>query len=196
MTPSQVLSALLPDRIFRLPQAGSPVYVTREQYLSGDVGQKLSIAQRWAQLNPDFAVNVTAVHRLALLAGAGMLERGSGVIVNVASMYGFVARWDIPGAASYSATKAAVVNLTRELGAQWARRGVRVNGLAPGYFPSEMTADGLDDDRFRERLERRCPAGRPGRADELDGALLFLASDASSYVCGQTVVVDGGWTAV
>jgi N12 class adenine-specific DNA methylase len=61
MTPSQVLSALLPDRIFRLPQAGSPVYVTREQYLSGDVGQKLSIAQRWAQLNPDFAVNVTAL---------------------------------------------------------------------------------------------------------------------------------------
>lgn len=148
------------------------------------------------QWEATFAVNVTAVHRLALLAGAGMLERGSGVIVNVASMYGFVARWDIPGAASYSASKAAVVNVTRELGAQWARRGVRVNALAPGYFPSEMTADGLDDARFRERLERRCPAGRPGRADELDGALLFLASDASSYMVGQTVVVDGGWTAV
>ncbi|MFN8104634.1 MAG: SDR family oxidoreductase [Acidimicrobiia bacterium] len=143
-----------------------------------------------------FAVNVTALHRLSLLAGAGMLERGSGVIVNVASMYGFVGRWDIPGAASYSATKAAVVNLTRELGAQWARRGVRVNALAPGYFPSEMTGTGIDDPRFRDRLERRCPAGRPGRADELDGALLFLASDASTYVVGQTLVVDGGWTAV
>ncbi|MBX7159475.1 MAG: SDR family oxidoreductase [Acidimicrobiia bacterium] len=148
------------------------------------------------QWEETFAVNVTAVHRLALLAGAGMLERGSGVVVNVASMYGFVARWDIPGAASYAATKAAVVNLTRELGAQWARRGVRVNGLAPGYFPSEMTGDGLDDSRFRDRLDRRCPAGRPGRPHELDGALLFLASDASSYMVGQTIVVDGGWTAV
>lgn len=143
-----------------------------------------------------FAVNVTALHRLALLAGAGMLDRGSGVIVNVASMYGFVARWDIPGAASYAASKGAVVNLTRELGAQWARRGVRVNGLAPGYFPSEMTGDGISDERFVERLQRRCPAGRAGNADELDGALLFLASDASTYVVGQTICIDGGWTAV
>lgn len=143
-----------------------------------------------------FAVNVTALHRLSLLAGAGMLDRGRGVIVNVASMYGFVARWDIPGAASYAASKGAVVNLTRELGAQWARRGVRVNGLAPGYFPSEMTGEGISDARFVERLQRRCPAGRAGDEGELDGALLFLASDASSYVVGQTLCVDGGWTAV
>lgn len=142
------------------------------------------------------AVNLTAVHRLSLLAGAHMLDAGHGVIVNVASMYGFVARWDIPGAASYATSKGAVVNLTRELGAQWARRGVRVNGLAPGYFPSEMTAEGLDDERFLARLDRRCPVGRVGEPHELDGPLLFLASDASGYMFGQTLLVDGGWTAV
>jgi NAD(P)-dependent dehydrogenase (short-subunit alcohol dehydrogenase family) len=97
--------------------------------------------------------------------------------------------------AGYCASKGAVVNLTRELGAQWARRGVRVNALAPGYFPSEMASELIEDERSAKFLRRNTPIGRPGRSHELDGPLLFLASDASSYVTGHTLVVDGGWTA-
>jgi NAD(P)-dependent dehydrogenase (short-subunit alcohol dehydrogenase family) len=89
------------------------------------------------------------------------------------------------------------VNLSRELGAQWARQGVRVNCLAPGWFRSEMT-DGVmfGDERGEKWIRSRTPMGRGGNEDELDGALLFLASDASTFVTGQVVCVDGGWTAV
>ena len=98
--------------------------------------------------------------------------------------------------ASYVASKSAVVGLTRELGCQWARKGVRVNAIAPGWFPSEMTADTMfADERSMAYLERNCPIGRGGRPDELDGALLLLAGPAGSYLVGQTLIVDGGWTA-
>jgi NAD(P)-dependent dehydrogenase (short-subunit alcohol dehydrogenase family) len=97
--------------------------------------------------------------------------------------------------ASYCASKGAVVNLTRELGCQWARKGIRVNAIAPGWFPSEMTADMWGDAGSEAFVARTTPMARAGRADELDGALLFLAGDASTYVTGQTIVVDGGWTA-
>jgi NAD(P)-dependent dehydrogenase (short-subunit alcohol dehydrogenase family) len=123
-----------------------------------------------------------------------MLERGSGSIINIASMYGLVAAAPV-AQAGYCASKGAVVNLTRELGAQWARRGVRVNALAPGYFPSEMASELIEDERSAKFLRRNTPIGRPGMPHELDGPLLFLASDASSYVTGHTLVVDGGWTA-
>ena len=85
--------------------------------------------------------------------------------------------------------------LPRELGVGWAARGVRVNAIAPGYFPTEMTARELQSEEGRRFVAERTPIGRPGRVDELDGALLFLAADASSYVTGHTLVVDGGWTA-
>ena len=98
--------------------------------------------------------------------------------------------------ASYAATKGAVVNLTRELGCQWARKGVRVNAIAPGWFYSEMTAAEMFDNEIgQEFLRRHCPMGRGGEPGELDGALLFLAGDASTYVTGTTIAVDGGWTA-
>jgi NAD(P)-dependent dehydrogenase (short-subunit alcohol dehydrogenase family) len=140
-------------------------------------------------------VNLNAVFRLSQLAGRLMLAQESGSIVNVASILGLVASAPIQQAA-YCASKGAVVNLTRELACQWARRGVRVNALAPGWFPSEMTAESVfEDERSLAFLRRNCPMGRGGREHELDGALLFLASDASSYVTGQTIVVDGGWTA-
>jgi NAD(P)-dependent dehydrogenase (short-subunit alcohol dehydrogenase family) len=97
--------------------------------------------------------------------------------------------------AAYAASKGAIASLTRELATQWARKGVRVNTLAPGYFATELTAPMFADERSREWIERNTPLGRPGELPELDGALLFLASDASSYVTGTTLVVDGGWTA-
>jgi NAD(P)-dependent dehydrogenase (short-subunit alcohol dehydrogenase family) len=139
-------------------------------------------------------VNLSAVFMLSRIAARSMLGRGSGSIINIASMYGLVAAAPV-AQASYCASKGGVVNLTRELGAQWARRGVRVNALAPGYFPSEMASELIEDERAAKFLRRNTPVGRPGLAHELDGPLLFLASDASSYVTGHTLVVDGGWTA-
>lgn len=140
-------------------------------------------------------VNLTGLFKLCQLAGRHMLERRSGSIVNIASILGLVASAPITQA-SYTATKGAVVQLTRELACQWARRGVRVNAIAPGWFPSEMTADDMfGDERSMAYLRRNCPMGRGGDAHELDGALLFLAGPASTYVTGVTLPVDGGWTA-
>src|SRR3546814_4608378 len=90
------------------------------------------------------------------------------------------------------ASKGAVVNLTRELGAQWARKGIRVNAIAPGWFPSEMTEIMFNDEGASGYMTKNCPMGRGGEEHELDGALLFLASDASTYVTGHTLTVDGG----
>jgi NAD(P)-dependent dehydrogenase (short-subunit alcohol dehydrogenase family) len=140
-------------------------------------------------------VNLVGVFRCAQRFGREMLARGRGSIVNVASILGVVGVGQIPQA-SYAASKGGVVNLTRELAAQWARRGVRVNALAPAWFPSEMTADMFADDRSQRWMKQRTPMGRPGRVEELVGPLLFLASDASSYVTGHTLLVDGGWTCV
>ena len=141
------------------------------------------------------ATNLVAAFDIARLAAGGMLERHTGSIINVASVLGLVGVGQVPDAA-YAASKGGLVNLTRELAAQWAGRGVRVNALAPGYFESEMTAGFFTDARSMRWIERRSPMRRPGAPGELDGALIFLASDASSYVTGHVLVVDGGWTAV
>ena len=124
-----------------------------------------------------------------------LLEQGSGAIVNLASMFGLVASSPL-NQASYCASKGGVVNLTRQLGAEWARRGVRVNALAPGFFPSDMTTGIYEDEKAMKWVRRNAPLGRPGDVSELDGALLLLASDAGSYIVGQTISVDGGWTVV
>lgn len=139
-------------------------------------------------------VNLNGLFLLCQLVGRRMLAQGSGSIINIASMLGLVASAPIKQA-SYSATKGAVVNLTRELGCQWARKGVRVNAIAPGWFRSEMAEDMFVDEASKAFVERNCPMGRGGEAHELDGVLLFLAGDASTYVTGVTIPVDGGWTA-
>jgi NAD(P)-dependent dehydrogenase (short-subunit alcohol dehydrogenase family) len=139
-------------------------------------------------------VNVTALWHLSKLCAPSMIATGSGSIVNVASMLGHVGSTPVKQA-HYCASKGAVVNLTRELALQWARKGVRVNALCPGWFPSEMT-DGMDTDEASQRyIAANSPIPRMGRLDELDGALLLLASPAGSFLTGQSLVVDGGWTA-
>ncbi|AJE85053.1 MULTISPECIES: SDR family NAD(P)-dependent oxidoreductase [Streptomyces] len=147
----------------------------------------------------DFAslvdLNLSSVFALTQLAGARMLAQGSGSVVNIASVYGMVASGSLPQAA-YAASKGGLVNLTRELAAQWARRGVRVNAICPGWFHSEMTTEMLDNDSGSTWVNRRTPMGRSGSAGELDGALLFLASAASSYVTGAVLPVDGGYLAI
>ncbi|MFQ5417846.1 MAG: SDR family NAD(P)-dependent oxidoreductase [Myxococcota bacterium] len=141
------------------------------------------------------AVNLTGAFVCAQRCARPMLEAGRGAIVNVASVLGLVGAGQIPQA-SYVASKGGLVNLTRELAAQWARRGVRVNALAPAWFESEMTAEMFDNERSRRWIQQRTPMGRPGAPHELIGPMLFLVSDAASYVTGQTLPVDGGWTIV
>lgn len=139
------------------------------------------------------AVNVEAVFALTQEVAEHMLARGAGSVINISSMFGLVASTPVADA-PYVASKTAVNGLTRELANQWAARGVRVNAIAPGWFETEMNAPLLQDERSLRWLERQCPMGRPGREHELDGVLLFLASDASSYCTGQVIAVDGGWT--
>jgi NAD(P)-dependent dehydrogenase (short-subunit alcohol dehydrogenase family) len=137
------------------------------------------------------ATNLYGLFALTQLVGRHMLERGSGVIVNVASPSARISL-DRYGLAGYAATKAGVVALTRELAAQWGARGVRVNALAPSFFPSNTSGWLRDPDQVAW-ISAHAPLARPPRADELDGPLLFLASDVSTYVTGQTLYVDGGW---
>jgi NAD(P)-dependent dehydrogenase (short-subunit alcohol dehydrogenase family) len=142
-------------------------------------------------------VNLVAPFELARECASAMVASGDGgTIVNIASIWGMVGVGQIPEA-GYAASKGGLVNLTRELAAQWARKGVRVNCLAPGWFRSEMT-EGLmfGDERAEKWIRQRTPMGRGGNEDELDGALLFLASRASTFVTGQVVCVDGGWTSI
>lgn len=138
-------------------------------------------------------LNLEAVFALSQAVARPMRERGAGSVINISSMFSFVASAPVPDA-GYVASKSAVNGLTRELAAQWARDGIRVNAIAPGFFASEMTAELVEDERSRRWFERMCPMGRPGRPEELDGILLFLASDASSYCTGQVFAIDGGWT--
>lgn len=140
-------------------------------------------------------INLVAPFHLCQLAGRHMLDAGTGSIVNVASILGLVASAPMKDA-SYCASKGALVNLTRQLGCEWGRKGVRVNALAPGWFPTEMNQESMFDDEAGSAFVRNnTPMGRGGELHELDGALLFLAGAASSYVTGHVLTVDGGWVA-
>ncbi len=140
-------------------------------------------------------VNLAAAFHVCQVIGRLMLDRGEGTIINVASMLGLISSGQIPQA-GYAASKAGLINLSRDLAAQWGRRGVRVNALCPGWFPTEMTSEMFADERSLAWIHRKTILGRAGREDELDGALLWLASDASSYVTGSALIVDGGFTAI
>jgi NAD(P)-dependent dehydrogenase (short-subunit alcohol dehydrogenase family) len=138
-------------------------------------------------------VNLLGVWYGCREVGARMLAAGSGSIVNVSSAAGLAGLQCFPPA--YQASKAAVINLTRNLAVSWADRGVRVNCLAPGWFPSEMASPFIEAPIYGERIQSQLPLGRVGDPRELVGPLLFLVSDASSYVTGHTLVVDGGLSA-
>ncbi len=139
-------------------------------------------------------VNLTAPYHLARLTAEAPGAADGRSIVNVSSILGLVTAAPL-GGASYSASKAGLIGLTRELAGQWGGNGIRVNALAPGWFRTEMTAGLFGDERSSRWVERNTLLGRGGDGHELDGALLFLASDASSYCTGQVLTVDGGWTA-
>jgi NAD(P)-dependent dehydrogenase (short-subunit alcohol dehydrogenase family) len=159
------------------------------------IGHKVAVEEESLDIfRSAMEVNVTAIWHLSKLVAPHMMEGGSGSVINVASVLGHVGSTPIKQA-HYCASKGAVVNLTRELALQWARRGIRVNALCPGWFVSEMTA-GMDTDEGSQRfIKANTPIPRMGEEHELDGALLMLASDASTYMTGQSLVVDGGWLA-
>ena len=138
-------------------------------------------------------VNLISVMDLCRLAADPLRAAPAASVINVASIYGIVASRS--PMAAYNATKAGLINLTRHLAAVWGQDGVRVNALAPGYFPTELTGF-LADRAFAQSIRDHTLLGRTPEPDELDGPLLFLATDASSYVTGQALIIDGGWTAV
>ncbi len=141
-------------------------------------------------------IDLVSVFRLSQLIGASMRDRGEGgSIVNVASLVGLVGTGRLP-VAGYSASKGAVIALTKELAAQWGRHSIRVNALAPGWFDAGMGSWVSDDPKALDWIAKQTPLRRLGQPTELDGALVFLASPASSFVTGHVLAVDGGWTSV
>ncbi|HMT06494.1 MAG TPA: 2-dehydro-3-deoxy-D-gluconate 5-dehydrogenase KduD [Pyrinomonadaceae bacterium] len=144
-------------------------------------------AQDWQDV---IDINLTSVFRLAQEAGKLMLAQGSGKIVNIASLLSFQGGITVP---AYTAAKSAVAGLTKALANEWASKGVNVNAIAPGYIATDnTTALRADETRNRQILER-IPAGRWGEASDIAGAAVFLSSDASNYIHGHIMVVDGGW---
>jgi NAD(P)-dependent dehydrogenase (short-subunit alcohol dehydrogenase family) len=138
-------------------------------------------------------VNLISVLDLCRLAAPLLLAAPAASVINVASIYGLVASRG--PMAAYNATKGAVISLTRQLAAQWGERGVRVNALAPGYFPTELTGF-LADPTLERSIREHTLLARTPTLEEIDGPLLFLATAASSYMTGQVLVIDGGWTSI
>ena len=146
--------------------------------------------EKWRQV---VDIDLTGAFLFAQRAGREMLKRESGNIINVASIAGL--KGSMPNGqhiSAYVAAKGGMIAMTRELAAKWARRGIRVNAIAPGFFPTRMTEKALET--AQPQIESGCPMGRVGSEGELKGVVVFLASPASGYITGQTIVVDGGTT--
>jgi len=139
-------------------------------------------------------LNVASGFHLATEVAATVPDGGALSVINISSVIGLVSTAPI-GGASYAASKAGIIGLTRELAGQWGRRGIRVNAIVPGWFDTEMTDGLFTNEKSAGWVRRNTMLGRGGEPGEVDGALLFLASPASSYVTGHSLVVDGGWTA-
>lgn len=139
-------------------------------------------------------LNLLAPFRLAQDVFPHMRTVGRGAIINISSISGRVGVPGIPQA-SYAASKLGLSGLTSELAVQWARHSIRVNTVAPGFFRSEITGPLYENERATEYLRRNTPLPKEGTPDDIVGAVVWLAGDSGSYVTGQTVVVDGGWTA-
>ena len=144
---------------------------------------------RW---NHVLDINLTGCFLFAQAAGREMLKNNSGSVINVASIAGMTSSANGPFYAGYAASKAGLIGLTRELAASWGRRGIRVNAIAPGFFHSRLADSVIDI--YERSIQENNIIPRIGREGELKGVTVFLASDASSYITGQTIAVDGGMT--
>jgi 2-dehydro-3-deoxy-D-gluconate 5-dehydrogenase len=137
-------------------------------------------------------VNLSSVFRLSQAAGRHMIESGRGKIINIASLLSFQGGVTVP---AYAASKGGVAQLTKALANEWARGGVNVNAIAPGYMRTDNTAALQSDETRNRQILERIPAGRWGEPSDLAGAAVFLSSPASDYLHGHVLVVDGGWMA-
>ena len=140
-------------------------------------------------------INLSGVYYVAREVGKIMIEQNYGKIINLGSIHSTVAMAGSPISA-YCASKGGVEMLTKALANEWAKYNITVNAIGPAYFESEMTDTVINTPEFGMAVKAYCPMGRPGREGELDGALIYFASDASSYTTGQLLTVDGGWTTI
>lgn len=167
------------------------ILVNNAAYIAGGVKAEDETLE---QIRTTLAVNLEAPILLAQAFVPGMRSHGGGSIINVSSIVASVGIGRFPQAV-YAASKGGIEAITREWAAQWSRDNIRVNNLAPGFIETEMTAPVIHHEKVQRWILRNTLLPRHGVAKDFDGALLFLASDASAYVTGQTIRVDGGWTA-
>ncbi|WP_409228203.1 glucose 1-dehydrogenase [Gudongella sp. SC589] len=140
-------------------------------------------------------INLNGVYFVAREVGKIMVEQKYGKVINIGSIHSTAAMMG-SGISAYAATKGGVKMLTKALATEWAQYNITVNTIGPAYFASEMTQDVVSDKSFEAVVKTYCPMGRIGQEGELDGAIVYFASDASSYTTGQYLAVDGGWTAI
>jgi len=154
--------------------------------------QRRSPAVEFAEENWDAVMNVNlkTVWLLCQQAGRQMLKQGSGKIINMASLLSYQGGITVP---AYAAAKGGVAQLTKALSNEWAAKGINVNGIVPGYIATDMNEALINDETRSRQIIERIPAGRWGQADDFKGAVVFLASDASAYIHGHLLAVDGGW---
>ncbi|HHV28154.1 SDR family NAD(P)-dependent oxidoreductase [Acetivibrio mesophilus] len=145
--------------------------------------------------NNTINVDLNGVFMVAREFGKIMIKNNYGRIINISSIYGMVGNMAHPSTA-YHAAKGGVVNMTRALAAEWAKYGITVNAICPGYFVTELTQETLDTEYFTNYMKSTVPVGRYGKEGELDSTAVYLASDASTYVTGAIIPVDGGYTCV
>ncbi|MCL2584262.1 MAG: SDR family oxidoreductase [Streptosporangiales bacterium] len=189
LTDDDQIAAIVPEVAARL---GPPTVLVNAagHFVSRDPAER----EKPDAIRATLELNLVAPFRLAQETFPHMAEAGRGSVINISSVSGNVGIPGIPQA-SYAASKHGLSGLTRELAVQWARHGIRVNTIAPGFFRSEITDGMYDDERSAAWLKRNTPLPGEGTPEDFTGAVLWLASAAGRYVTGQTIVIDGGWTA-